>query len=176
MGFWLLTKGGNDIFNEHRACTHRIPSDLPAGACQFPQGQGLAAKHHLPSLVQRSPSHRVHLHTRVPGQVHTWAPWYKANTDHQPGWRYASQCTIRNFIYIFLYMVDKSFMFIIAVSDSRQGVVHLPWAVRLRCTSPAESGPGSHACAGPLHPQQAHCTSAPRPMHPRRQEGSMQMG
>lgn len=83
VGFWLLTKGVNDIFNEH----HRIPSDLPTVSCQFPQGQDLAAGHHLFGLVQGSPSHGAQKHTRVPGQVHTRASWHKTNTDHQPGRR-----------------------------------------------------------------------------------------
>lgn len=55
VGFWLLTKGVNDIFNEHSACTHRIPSNLPTAPCQFPQGQDLASGHHLAGLVQSSP-------------------------------------------------------------------------------------------------------------------------
>lgn len=81
VGFWLLTKGVNDIFNEH--C--RIPSDLPTVSCQFPQGQDLAAGHHLPGLVQGSPSHGAQKHTCVPGQVHTRASWHKAQTTSLEG-------------------------------------------------------------------------------------------
>ena len=92
------------------------------------------------------------------GRYTLWTSWYSANTDHQPGWRYTSQYTIWNFIRIFLYMVDKSFILIIAFSDSQQGTMYLPWAVCLPCTSPAGSRPRlprvcwpTSSTAGTLH-------------------------
>lgn len=90
VGFWLLTKDGNDIFNEHGTHTRRIPSDLPAGSCQFPRGRDLAAGHHLLGLVQCSLSHGAQKHTRVPhGTKQTRTTSLDGDKEKfgYPGWR-----------------------------------------------------------------------------------------
>lgn len=153
VGFWLLTKGGNDIFNEHRVCSPRTPGELPAGACQFPPGQDLAAGHHLPGLVQGSPSHPVHIHTRVPVQVHACPPGTKQIWPTSLGGDKQAKVQFGISSLFFFKLLIKPFVLITAFSDSPK--VCLP-----SCTSPAGSAPGpsTPVSAEPLHPQQACCT------------------
>lgn len=81
VGSWLLTKGGNDNFNDRGICSPEAPGSYRQVLASFQLGQGLAAGHHLPGLVQGSPSHPVLM------QVHVCAPWHNTDMAHPPSWR-----------------------------------------------------------------------------------------
>lgn len=105
-----------------------------------------AAGHHLPSLVQCSPSHPGHLYTRVPEQVHACALRHKKDRDHQPGRRQTNVRPRISFIFLFHLLALPFFELrdepqSQLVSDSRRRPCAPHGSVRLPCTSAAGSTP-----------------------------------